>query len=511
MPAKILVIGLDGAEATLVERWAAEGHMPRIKTLMETASGFALGNEMHRLPGAIWSDIATGISVGRFGIHQHSGQLHTGETHRRYCKPEEIDPEPNYWVRAARAGLRTATLDVPLQVIARGLPGLQLMEWGTHERHLGSGSEPPSFIDEITREFGPYPVFDCETHGRKADNYAALIAGLKKAVPLKTAVILKALQNENWDLFTAAFSEAHCAGHQLWHFHDARHPWHSADDPSELLNAFKDIYGLIDSAVGQLIDAAGERATVVFLVSHGMEAFAGGNYLLDEVMARLGYSSPAESGLSRLARKLQTSQNATVSALRAVVRAALGPARLHKAQADLGASREPLTDPRVRAVALYNNRCGAIRLNLKGREPFGAVAPGNEAKSLIAEIRERLAELRDPATNEYLIVSMATAEEAYGADHHPDIPDLLIEFRTDLGEINGCVSPRLGHIGAPNYRSFMPRSGDHTGQSRLWLRRPGVAPRAFEVRGHVIDVAPTILDLAGLPRPQDMDGHSLLS
>lgn len=509
MPTRTLVIALDAAEATLLERWTADGSLPQIKTLIARAAGFKLRNEMHRIPGTIWTELATGNSVARHGLTLHSGALISGEAEPRTYRPQEIDTEPNYWVRAARAGLKVATLDLPLQAVARDVPGLQLTEWGSHERHLGTASEPASLIDEVTARYGPYPVFDCETHGRKPENYAALITDLKRAVPLKTALFLDVLAREQWDLVSVGFTEAHCAGHQLWHFHDPAHPWYRPDDPPQARTALFEIYKLLDDAVGKLVAAVGPDTQIVLLASHGMGPLTGGSYLIDEAIARLGYGSAEERPLGRLARRLQAAPGPLAGALRSTAKAVLGRAGIRRAQAELGALRAPLTDRRTRACALFNNRCGAIRLNLKGRDPFGSVAPGNEAAHLLEEIREALLELRHLPSGAPLIASIATADEAYGRDHHPNIPDLIIEFRSDLGPLEACYSPRFGRIDAPNDR-YMQRSGDHTAQSRLWIASPRLAPGPLQERGHVIDVAPTILDLVGLEPGAQIDGRSLL-
>lgn len=174
-----------------------------------------------------------------------------------------------------------------------------------------------------------------------------------------------------------------------------------------------------------------------------------------------------------------------------------------------GCLLEPLESARTRAVALPNNRCGAIRLNLEGREPRGCVAPGAQAAALLEEIAAEVRALRDPRTGGPIVKSVVTAGEAFGPGHHPDVPDLLIDFRTDLGLIEECVSPRAGRIRVPVYHPNIPRSGDHTVSSRLWLAGPGV-PAGIELTGaDVLDLAPTVLERLGVPLPEWLDGRPL--
>jgi predicted AlkP superfamily phosphohydrolase/phosphomutase len=170
-----------------------------------------------------------------------------------------------------------------------------------------------------------------------------------------------------------------------------------------------------------------------------------------------------------------------------------------------------LAQPRVaddRAVDVENNRCGGIRLNLRGREPNGCVAPGADADAVIAELRRELAALRHPERGEPIVAAVATAMEAFGPDHHPDVPDLVVVFRDDLGAIEACTSPRVGLVRVPLHKPHLPRTGDHRGPTRVFAIGPRTATLA--TTGRAIDVAPTVLDLADVPAPAWMRGRSLL-
>ena len=88
MSAKVLVIGLDAAEATLLERWAAEGELPAFARLAEQGAVVRLGNSLETLPGAIWPELTTGISGGRTAQYYHPRQIRSGETALRKLEPE---------------------------------------------------------------------------------------------------------------------------------------------------------------------------------------------------------------------------------------------------------------------------------------------------------------------------------------------------------------------------------------------------------------------------------------
>jgi hypothetical protein len=100
---------------------------------------------------------------------------------------------------------------------------------------------------------------------------------------------------------------------------------------------------------------------------------------------------------------------------------------------------------------------------------MGEVAPGEEAAALFATIREALFELKHPVTRESIVKQVYTASEAFGPDHNPDVPDIMVVFRDDLGVLDECWSERLGHIKRSMYRHWLPRTGDHTPHSTMWV------------------------------------------
>jgi len=509
MSARVLVIGLDAAEATLIERWAADGALPGFAELIARGSHCRLANSLETLPGAIWPEIESGRSCGKLPLYYHPVQLHTGEARMRPILAEEVDPDDYYWTVASRAGRRVAAIDMPQSVRCPGLNGIQLMEWGLHDRNFAVASEPPSLLEELRGRHGDHPIRVCDDHGETGAGYETLRRGVMSGIERKTALLLELLGREPWDLFTCAYGETHCVGHQFWHFQDARHPRHDPAAPAALREAIRDAYVRIDAGIRALVAAAGPAATVLVLTSHGMGLYVGGYHLLGEVLARLGLSSAPDTpirrglrGIHRLARRLPRG-------LKPHLRRLLDHGEVRFAQAAVGALLDPLESPRTRAAALYNNRCGAIRINLRGREPMGEVAPGNEARALVEEIREALLELEHPASGEKIVARATTAEEAFGRDHHPDVPDLMVLFRDDLGVIESCRSTRIGTVRIPLYTNRMPRTGDHTVESRLWAAGPGIGAGRRLPEGNVLDVAPTVLRLLGVAAPTAVDGRAL--
>ena len=161
-----------------------------------------------------------------------------------------------------------------------------------------------------------------------------------------------------------------------------------------------------------------------------------------------------------------------------------------------------------RQTRAYALGLGDIYVNLKGRERFGVVAPGREYESLRDEIVQKLEGLRDPETGARVILKVSKREEVYHGEYFDQAPDLIVGFnegyrvswQTALGGIPSAVIEE-------NRRKW---SGDHCSVF------PGLIPGIFlsnrAISGdapHIMDIAPTVLDLFDLPIPHEVDGRPL--
>ena len=69
--------------------------------------------------------------------------------------PEPIARKPAIWDHLSHAGRRVAILDVPLSGPSRAVNGIQTIEYGGHDAHLGFQTTPASLAEELVSKFGP--------------------------------------------------------------------------------------------------------------------------------------------------------------------------------------------------------------------------------------------------------------------------------------------------------------------------------------------------------------------
>jgi predicted AlkP superfamily phosphohydrolase/phosphomutase len=164
---------------------------------------------------------------------------------------------------------------------------------------------------------------------------------------------------------------------------------------------------------------------------------------------------------------------------------------------------------RTRAIGL--SEYGDVRLNLRGREPRGIVAPGEEADAVRAAIAAELARLDDGAPGA-AVDGVLDGARLWDGPFAADGPDLVVRLR---GHETLCrIDGRGTDLREPDGPLFVPadRPEHYRGAHRtdgllaLW----GAGDRLGDpLAADAADLAPTVLHLLGLPLDRAMDGRVL--
>jgi predicted AlkP superfamily phosphohydrolase/phosphomutase len=492
-----------------VQRWAADGTMPAFASLRDRGVFCALDNEVELLPDAMWLDLTSGQSAVAAGLYWQPEQVHAGEARMRANIDADIPLTP-VWRRASDAGRRVAVIDAVYARSSPGLNGVVLYDWGAHSAGAGRGSEPSSYIDDVVVRYGDYPLphgwseadgraWGCDVHDGSRAALADLPRRLTAGIEVKEHTIVGELGREDWDLFFAVFHEGHCAGHQLWHFVDPTSPWHDPDAPEELRESMRAVYARLDQALGRVLAAVEPDTEILVLLTRGMGKHIGGWQLLPEILVRLGYASASPVAASIRSRVPPWARRW----LRTVVR---GSAR-ERVKSVAGTPTHPLESPRTKACWVRCGKNGAIRLNVRGRDPHGAIEPGDEYDRVCADLARELLALRDGDTGAPVVKNVLRSDEMFRERHHPNLPDLIVQFQSD-SVITQVTSPSVGTASVDARAGEFKRTGEHTANVMLWYLGAQGEPGS-SIDGAVRDVAPTILEMLSVPLPDDLDGSPL--
>jgi predicted AlkP superfamily phosphohydrolase/phosphomutase len=308
------------------------------------------------------------------------------------------------------------------------------------------------------------------------------------------------MQKRPWELFFTVFGETHAAGHYCW---SAALEGTARDRGTPMFR----VYEAIDRALGELRAAAGADCTTLVISGDRCGPNLAGWHLLPETLSRLlGGVRPLDEGQG--VRPLQKFD--PVKALRDLLpkdfRKSLAR-RLPTALRDKLAQRVDTANidwSRTRAYCLPTDLEGYIRINLRGREPQGIVAAGDEYARALHDISSGLLELRNPATGAPAVSRVIAADEAFPGDRRPQLPDLIVQWTADA-PIRALESPRIGTVSG---ESPDTRSGTHRGPGFAAAAGPGVAPGTMLDAAGVLDIAPTLLARLGVAAPGTLAGRA---
>lgn len=502
---KILVIGVDAAEPTLLEEMMEFGEMPNIQGLSNRSVQGGIQNPIGFEAGAAWPTFHTGQLPGQ--QQQYDGMRHFNPQTYGFDYYDGDEIKCDYiWQYLSKRGKRCAVIDAPYCRIDPTINGMMILDWAAHVPAMGGShmdfvTHPMEVAHEVLDLVGPDP-----TEGLECDN--RLLESVQDHIEFrdmyfdrlekKGRMSAHFLEKGGWDYFETVFTDCHCLGHRLWHVNKPEHPAYSAKLEEAMGDPVREAYRLLDAAVGKLLELVDDRTLVLFYVSHGMGPHYTGTEILDRVLLSLETNVQSD-GKKSLKENIRSVWHIVPLELRAKLR----PLKKHF---------NGMLVPKVTEFAgnrqgrrffevFVNNRTGGVRINLKGREANGIVDP-QDYDSVLSSITQDLLDVKNLETNEPLVAEIIKTKEKYAGDYVDTLPDLLVTWNREQ-PINAVYSEKIGTI----RKAFMDgRTGDHTPFGMFMAAGNGIEKTRLNDRINVTDLFPTLTDRLGV-EPPGLVGH----
>jgi len=482
-PARVACITLDAADQSLLREWASQGLLPHFAKLFDESISSTTRNPEIIFSATLWPGFNAGLWPGRHNNYFYL-QFESQSYRLRPFLPEHLSAD-SIWNAIEKKGHRIAIIDVPDARLARTSRTLQVSYWGEHLPRYPLTCWPPILEKELLRVVGTDCVGLCDLFRQRPQELRRLKDGLIERATRRADLALGVLARGPWDLFVLNFSEAHCAGHQLWAAHDPKHPQHQPGFRSLLgEDPLLDVYQAIDRSLGRIVDVLGKDTFLMVLATHGMGPRYDANAALDSVLRRLdGFDVP------KLSRPMETARKIWLQ-LPGVVRKPFRRLadRIYDAPRQSARARR-----RFFAIPTTDN-CGGVRLNLKGREPKGLVEPGTPYHELCDWLERELLSLVNVATGGAAVKRVLRGDLLFAGPFRNEFPDLVIEWNQEA-PIPAVHSQRIGELRA---ESSNPRTGDHRPQGLVLVRSADLAPRVLKGDVAVVDLAPTLAARLGV-------------
>jgi predicted AlkP superfamily phosphohydrolase/phosphomutase len=287
---------------------------------------------------------------------------------------------------------------------------------------------------EVETQFGMLsPTGGYGSTVNSLDGHRELRRKLEATLQMKSALAKQLLRRDDLDHICVVYGEAHKAGHFLWKYMDPSHPDHVAVEPY-LRDGMRDVYQLIDRHLGELAQQVTQRDNLIIFTEHGMQANYRGDHLVVPILERLGscapaHGAPTDVGSVKLWRTGSMSGQIR-AALHSLLRRVAPESAVRKLRGRFGAASR-IDWSRNKVFQLPTDRHSLLRVNLRGREPEGIVAPGREYDALLSHIESEFRALVNVDTGRPAVEAVCKIHELFPGPRVNELPDLGIVWNSD--------------------------------------------------------------------------------
>jgi len=506
--AQVVVLGLDGATFDIIVPLVERGRLPNLTRLMREGVSATLKSTILPKSPQAWSSFMTGTNPGKHGIFGFS-RLGEKSYQVQYVN-DAMRCGESLWGILGRHRKRVGVLNVPITYPPEKVNGFLvggMFSPGTHVEF----TYPPDLYQSLRQELGEY-IIEAEIPRGISDEVfkERYLPELSRMVRNRGAAARYLYQRYPVDFFMVVFTATDRVSHAYWRYHDVAHPEYNAQDGTRYGDAIDRIYEQVDEEIGKLLAAVGDDASVLVMSDHGM----GPLYRVVHLNAWLEQKGflQRKKGAVRALRKAVKRLGKVAWRLLPVMPHRLLTLLSPKLRASVleQVSFAEINWAGTQAFSLGYD--GNIFINTKGGRPQGIVEKGVDYERTRDALIEALYDFADPKTGEKLVDHVHRREEIYWGPHVDGAPDLLVAWknyrvrnvvslfsdpRTVVSPYDADVSLAHRHSSAHNLEGILIAKGPH-------IRRGETLPCA-----EIIDLAPTILYLFGLPVSEYMDGKVL--
>lgn len=456
---RVLVVGLDCAAPEIL---FAHPRLPNIRRLMDQGCYGRLESVIPPITVPAWMCMSTSQDPGSLGVYGFRNRTDHSYSGLGIVNAKSITAQATWDVFNAH-GRQAVIVGVPPNFPPRRVEGASVGCFLTPDTKTSEYTYPREVASEIDALVGDYPV---DVRGFRTDNKQWLLDEIYAMSRKQFEVVRYLMATRDWDFFHFVEIGLDRIHHGFWKYHDKQHRQYESGSPFN--NTVMDYYEHLDAEIGETLKQAGDDCSVLVVSDHGAQRLDGG-FCVNEWLVREG----------------------------------------------LLVLKEPVTKPTPFSPKLVDwsrtkvwsegGYYARVFCNVAGREPEGVI-PQSGYEDFRNELKARFEALPDDLGRP--MNSLVFKPEEIYRNVRNVAPDLIVHF-------GGLFWRSIGGLGHPNLyiqeNDTGPDDCNHAQFGAFLLSGEGV-PNLGEMSGaHLLDIAPTVLGLAGLPVPEAMQGHSLLA
>jgi predicted AlkP superfamily phosphohydrolase/phosphomutase len=456
---KVVVIGLDCASPELVfDRWLDK--LPNLKKLVNSGIHGPIESSTPPIPVPAWTTFATSRNPGQLGFFGFRNRRDFSYTDMLIANSTAVR-EPTVWQILSAAGKKVGILGVPQTYPPKPVNGFLVTSFLTPDTSCRY-TYPDELKGEIQGLVGDY-MLDCENF--RTEDKKELLDQVYKMTEQRFKLATHYLGKGDLDFFMMVEMGPDRLHHALWKFFDESH--RKYEYHPEYTGAIEQYYIYLDARIGELLPLVQEEAHVIVVSDHGVKRMDGCININDWFI---------KEGYLKLKSKPE------------------GVVRLRNVEVDW-----------ENTVAWgWGGYYSRVFLNVKGREPHGTIDPA-EYERVRDELAERIMGIPDDKGNR-MGTRALKPQDIYTGDHVDEAPDLLAFF----GDLSWRVTEDIGHDSVYGFETELGPDDAVHAQHGMFILSDGATAEPRRVDDlRLVDGAPTILSLMGLPVPDDMEGKVL--
>lgn len=467
---KIVLIGFDGLEWSIIEELIKEGKMPTFARLIQDGVCGNLRIFDKASSPMLWTSLATGKGPELHGIHGHV--IYEDN------KYEPVPPRSYHrkvkalWNMLSDNGKKVGVIKYFATWPSEEIYGFIVPDTSRFSNLDDIDVFPNNLDNELNSIIKSYNIKYSETKDffEKEANYINVnldtLSAITKYLYLKF--------NKNLDLLMVYTRETDFAQHWFWKFMEPEYFQHpvwglNSENIKKYGSYIKDMYQKVDEMVKEIIKYIDGNTIVIICSDHGFQRRPNLVVCLDKLNKLLEVI-----GFLAFRDDVRT-QNIDFSKTKAY--------------------HHP--------VEFERPPYALISINTKGRKPQGIVEPGEEYSRVKRRLIDILSKLKVVETNEKLFnnVSEVSIEEA----------DITVSIKENIDLLQQHVKIKGRTYPLNTFYTFYDFSGDHKNHKGvLIICGKNIEKGKLIDDAHICDVTPTILYLLGLPTATDMQGQVLM-
>jgi hypothetical protein len=259
-PGPVFLLGFDGLDPALVERYEGEGLLPNFARLRREGAVGSVRSTLPFISPPAWATVATGVPPPDHGIW--SFWIPTSGNPRGRYVDATCRLAPPLWVDLSRAGKSVGIVDVPVTCPPDSVNGF--MVGGFPYPEGASLTFPAELEREVVAKGYQRDAF---TGPPEPGRENAWLEAMWTAAKARRSIGLGLLFERRPDLSMIVFTLPDRVQHHLWRFHDP--VGEAAADTEALRGAVRDVYVWCDEILGEVLGRIRPGTTLFVFSDHG--------------------------------------------------------------------------------------------------------------------------------------------------------------------------------------------------------------------------------------------------